>query len=158
RADLIKAEDAKVVALRELQEMVGYAPAHLAALKPGFRPQPLAPGAESDWLAMAMRHNPSIRSAEQNMHVSDHEIDRAFGGHLPTLDLVVARRNVDAETISTRNQSSNTTSVGIELVLPIYSGGRVSAQVEQARHNHEKAQQELAASREEIAVEVARQY
>src|SRR5690606_36768007 len=100
---------------------------------------------------------PSIRSAEQNMHVSDHEIDRSFGGQLPTLDLVVARRDVDAETITTRNQTSNTTTVGIELVLPIYSGGRVSAQVEQSRHNHEKAQQELAASCEEIAVEVARQ-
>jgi protease secretion system outer membrane protein len=158
RADLIKAEDARIVALRELQEMIGYTPVRLTALKRNFRPQPLVPQAEASWLAMAMADNPEIRSAMQDLRVSDHEIDRAFGGHLPTLDLVVARRDVDAETISTRDQSSNTTDFGFELVLPIYSGGRVSAQVEQARYNRERAEQELAATRERVAVEVARQY
>src|SRR5690606_32367947 len=110
-------------------------PGRLTPLQRNFRPRPLVPPTEADWLRMAMAGNPEIRSAEQNLRVLDHEIDRTFGGHLPTLDLVVARRNVDAETISTRDQSSNTTSIGVQLTLPIYSGGLVTAQVEQARHN-----------------------
>lgn len=158
RADLIRAEDGRIVARRELQEMVGHAPARLATLKRNFEPQPLVPASEAEWLAIAMTGNPEIRSAAQNLRVASHEIDRTAGGHLPALNLVAARRNVDAETISTRDQSSNTTAIGIEVSLPIYAGGLVSAQVRQARHNHERSAQELAAARERVAVEVTRQY
>lgn len=158
RADLIKAEDALIVAQRELQEMLGKAPLQLTALKRNFEPQPLVPATEGNWLTMAMANNAEIRSGEESLRVSDQEIDRTFGGHLPTLDVVAARRKVDAETISTRNQSSTTTSIGIQLGLPIFSGGLVSAQVKQARHNRDRAAQELAAARERVAVEVTRQY
>ncbi|HWL28468.1 MAG TPA: TolC family outer membrane protein [Burkholderiaceae bacterium] len=158
RADVIQAEDALIVARRELQEMLGYTPVELTALKPGFKPQPLAPATEEDWLALALANNAEIRSGQENLRVADQEIDRTFGGHLPTLDLVAARRKVDAETISTRDQSSLTTSIGIQVALPIYTGGRVSAQVRQARHNRDRAVQELAATRERVAVEVTRQF
>lgn len=158
RADVIKAEDAFIVAQRELQEMLGHAPSRIVTLKRNFVPQPLVPATEESWLTMAMKNNAEIRSAEQSLRVSEQEIDRTFGGHLPTLDLVVARRKVDAETISTRDQSSTTTSIGIQVALPIYSGGLVSAEVTQARHNYERASQELAATRTRVAVEVTRQY
>ena len=158
RAELIQAEDERVIARRELQEVIGHAPMALAMLKRKFVPYPLTPKGEAQWLAMALANNPEIRAAQQTVRVADHEIDRTFGGHLPSLELVAARRNVDAETISTRLQSSNTTSIGFELSLPIYSGGLVSAQVEQARHMHESQAQTLAATRERVAVEVARQY
>lgn len=158
RADVIKAEDEFIVAQRELQEMLGQAPSQLTGLKRDFIPQPLAPTTEESWLLMAMSNNSEIRAAEQNLRISDQEIDRTFGGHLPTLDLVAARRKVHAETLSTRDQSSTTTSIGIQLALPVYSGGLVSAQVKQARHNRERAVQELAATRERVAVEVTRQF
>lgn len=158
RAELIQAEDELLVAQRELQEMLGQAPLQLTALRADFVTQPLNPPTQDSWLSMAMKNNAEILAAQQNLRISDQEIDRTFGGHLPTLDLVAARRNVDAETISTRDQSSNTTSIGVQLAVPIYSGGLVSAQVRQARHNHDRALQELAAIRERIAVEVTRQY
>lgn len=158
RADLIKAQDALIVARRELQEMIGYSPLLLTTLKRNFKPQALVPATEANWLSMAMAGNAEIRSAEQSLRVSDHEIDRTFGGHLPTLDLIAARRVVDAETISTRDQSSHTTAIGIQLSLPIYTGGLVSAQVRQARHSHEQAIQEFAATRERVGVEVTRHY
>lgn len=158
RADLIKAEDGLIVAQRELQEMLGYLPVQLSALKRNFTPQPLVPATEDDWLALAIQNNAEIRSGQENLRISNQEIDRTFGGHLPTLDIVAARRKVAAETISTRDQSSISTSIGIQLALPIFSGGLVSAQVKQARHNHERAAQELAATRERVAVEVTRQY
>src|SRR5690606_29700081 len=102
--------------------------------------------------------NAEIRSGEQGLRVADAEIDRSFSGHLPSVDLVAARRVVERESISTRNQESATTSVGVQVNLPIFSGGLTSAQVDQARHNRDKANSELAATRERIAVEVTRQY
>lgn len=158
RAELIRRQDALVVARRELQEMVGASPDRLVALNSRFSLRPLNPPALSDWMAMAMAGNAEIRSAEEGLRVAGYEIDRNFGGHLPSVDLVASRRVVERETISTRNQESATTSVGVQVNLPIFSGGLTSAQVDQARHNRDKANSELAATRERIAVEVTRQY
>jgi len=71
---------------------------------------------------------------------------------------VAARRKVEGETVSTRDQHSTSTSVGFQLALPIYSGGLTSAQVKQAGHYRDQSAQELAATREQVAVEVTRQY
>ncbi|RTZ43170.1 channel protein TolC [Candidimonas sp. SYP-B2681] len=158
RADLIKAEDALVVARRELQEMVGSAPLRISMLKRDFKPGVLIPATQEDWLVAAMAGNSEIRSGQEGVRISDQEVDRTFGGHLPTLDIVAARRVVSGETISTRDQDSSTNSFGIQVALPIFSGGLTSAQVGQARHNRDRASQELAATRERVAVEVTRQY
>lgn len=158
RADLIAAEDALLVAQRELQEMVGGVPLQLSAVKPDFQPQPLTPPTLADWLATAMAGNADIRAGEQGVRIAEREIDRTFGGHLPTLDVVASRRIASNETISTRNQDSATTSIGIQANLAIFSGGLTSAQVSQARHNRDRAVQELAATRERVSVEVTKQY
>ncbi|NYT58703.1 TolC family outer membrane protein [Alcaligenaceae bacterium] len=158
RADVIQAQDRLLVARRELQEMIGSAPVVLTTLKDDFKPQPLTPGALSDWQAMAMAGNAEVRTSEQGLRISTEEIDRTFGGHLPTLDIVASRRDVTSETLSTRNQDSNTTNLGIQVTVPLFSGGLTSAQVKQARHNRDRAAEELAATRERIAVEVTRHY
>ena len=158
RAELIQRQDALVVARRELQEMVGVAPDNLVGLTSKFKLLPLNPPAQAEWMAMAMAGNAEIRSGLENVRIAEAEIDRNFGGHLPSVDLVAARRVVESETISTRNQDSATTSVGVQVNLSIFSGGQTSALVDQSRHNRDRAQAELAATRERIAVEVTRQY
>lgn len=158
RAELIQRKDALIVARRELQEMVGVSPSRLVGLTPEFRARPLDPPALSDWMAMAMKSNSEIRSGEESLRVAGLEVDRSFGGHLPSVDVVASRRLVEGETLSTRNQDSATNSVGVQVRLSVFSGGATSAQVDQARHNRDRASAELAATRERIAVEVTRQY
>ena len=158
RAELIQRRDALVVARRELQEMVGTSPVSLATLTPKFTLRTLSPATLSDWMELAMRNNAEIRTGEESVRIAEREIDRTFGGHLPSADLVASRRVVERETISTRNQDSATTSVGVQISVPIFSGGLTSAQVDQSRHNRDRARSELAATRERVAVEVTRQY
>jgi len=158
RAELIQRQDALVVARRELQEMVGVSPDRLVGLTPKFPILPLNPPTLADWVAMAMAGNSEIRTGEEGLRIAEAEIDRSFGGHLPSVDLVAARRVVENESISTRNQKSATNSIGVQVSLPVFSGGLTSAQVDQARHNRDRARSELAATRERVAVEVTRQY
>src|SRR5690606_11938955 len=158
RAELIQRQDALVVARRELQEMVGVSPDRLVGLTPKFPLLPLNPPTLADWLALAMAGNSEIRSGEEGVRVAEAEIQRSFGGHLPSVDLVASRRVVERESISTRNQESATNSVGVQVNLSVFSGGLTSAQVDQARHNRDRARAELAATRERVSVEVTRQY
>src|SRR5690606_17855914 len=92
RADLIQRQDALIVARRELQEMVGMSPERLVGLTPKFPILPLNPPTLADWLAMAMAGNSEIRTGEEGLRVAEAEIDRSFGGHLPSVDLVASRR------------------------------------------------------------------
>lgn len=158
RADVIQAEDGLVVARRELQEMVGSVPVELTTLSPNFKPTPLQPATQAEWLAIALKANGEVRAGEEGVRITTREIDRAFGGHLPTVDVVASRRDVSNETISTRDQDSDTKSIGVQVNLPVFSGGYTSAQVSQARHNRDRASEELSATRERISVEVTRQY
>src|SRR5690606_12599617 len=63
RADLIAAEDDLVVALRELEALLGDAPTHIAGLLDDFPLPSLVPATLNDWLDSAMAHNEDVQWA-----------------------------------------------------------------------------------------------
>ena len=79
------------------------------------------------------------------------EIERVRAGHLPTLNLVgnAGVSNSGLSTTATLNSASDTTNlnIGLQLAIPLYSGGNVSSLVRQAVANREKAQQDLESAR-----------
>lgn len=158
QARLLLAQDHLLIARRELQEMVGTSPQQVYGLKEIIVPEPLQPSYLEAWLDQAMERNAQIRVATQDVQVNALEIQRAFSGHLPSVQLIGSLRKTEGETLSTRSQTASTRSVGVQLNVPVYSGGRTQAQVNQAQHNRDRSQFEKAAIQEQIAVEVTRQY
>lgn len=159
RADLIEAEDALLVARRALQEMLGQVPDEVASLNDNHFPTPpLTPSAMSDWISKAEADNPVVHARQRALDVADQEVSRAYGDHLPTLDLVLSYNASDSESVSTRNQRNRYGLVGLQLNIPIYSGGRASAQARQAVANRNKASEELYATREEVISNTTRQF
>jgi protease secretion system outer membrane protein len=61
-------------------------------------------------------------------------------------------------TVSTINQNTNTTAIGVQLMIPIFSGGEVSARSSQSRANLEKAQAEYDATLNRVTLELRKQY
>lgn len=158
RADLIQARDALVVARRELQEMTGAPVLAIHDLAPDFRPRPLDPPALEAWLARAQAANADVQAGQQSLRVADREVDKAFGGHLPTVGGVAYRSVNQSDSISTLNQESYLTAAGVQISVPIFSGGQTQAQVRQARHNRDQTGHQLEATREKVAVDTTRQY
>lgn len=158
QARLLAAQDGLVIARRELQEMIGFNPSQVYGLKEDLDLDPLQPSYLEAWLERAMQRNAQIRAAAHDVQVSALEIQRTFSGHLPTIHVMGNVRKVEGETLSTRNQEASTRSIGVQLNVPLFSGGRTQAQVNQAKYNHERSQFEKAALEEQIAVEVTRQY
>lgn len=154
----LSAQDNLTVARRELQEMIGIAPQQLLGLKDNITPTELSPADLDTWMQMALQRNAQIRAATEGVRVSSLEIQRAFSGHLPSVNLTGSVRKTTAESISTRNQESSTRAVGVSIQVPIFAGGATQAQVRQAQHGRDRTQYQLEATREQIAVEVTRQY
>ena len=85
------------------------------------------------------------------------EIQRA--GHYPTLDLTAARTHSSSSGSATNNIGSdiNSTTIGLQLAIPIYAGGAVDSRVRQAIANHDKSKADLEIQKR-TAAQNARQF
>lgn len=158
-ADLIEAEDALLVARRALQEMLGQMPDEVASLNDNrFPTPPLEPSTMAAWVSKAEADNPVVHARQRALDVADQEVSRTYGDHLPTLDLVLSYNANDSDSVSTRNQRNRYGQAGLQLNIPIFTGGRVSAQARQAVANRNKASEELYATREEVISNTTREF
>ncbi|WP_158238219.1 TolC family outer membrane protein [Pollutimonas nitritireducens] len=157
RADVIAADDRLRVAARELQALVGAPVSTVAGLSRDFPLLPLIPASLQQWLERAA-NNADVRSAQEAVRVADAEVDRAASRYFPTMDLVASYGKADSENLSTLSQRSNTFIVGIQVNIPIFTGGYNTANVSRAHLDRRRLQQELDATRERVQATITRQY
>ena len=158
RAGRAEALDRVAVTMRVLEGITGTPMRDLWVLRPDFIPTGIAPSQLDEWSALALEHNPEIRSRRKVVELSDLEVERARAGHYPQLDLVARGLKAENDTLSTLNQKSSINSVGVQLNIPLYAGGRVNALTGQAVANRGRSQAELDLAVNEVMVEVKRQF
>ena len=149
-AELIEAQDNLINARRKLEEYIGETPESLTTLQPGFITPPLLPANLQEWLIKAQADSPLIHARRYSSDLADEEVKRAKSGHWPTLDFVAGYTAGDSQSISELNQRNRYGSIGLEVNIPLYSGGGVSALTRQASANSAKANDELDATRQEV--------
>lgn len=156
RADEILAATNLDNAIEALQEITLNAVVPLARLKakiPLVSPQPDSLEA---WTKTALQNNPGIQSAIYDVAIARKQIKLADAGDSPAVDLVgsygLARSNSDFGT------DSNNGLVGLQLSLPLYTGGGVAASTRQARFQYEAAQEVLEQQRRAIQTQVRNAY
>ncbi|MCO7613923.1 TolC family outer membrane protein [Pseudomonas chlororaphis] len=158
QAELIESQDHVTVARRLLQEYLGQPPEELATLQDSFPTPPLQPDNLHEWIIRAGTDSPSIRARRLNVNTADEEVAKAKAGHWPTVDLVLGYTAADSETLSTQNQRNRYTSAGLEMNIPLYSGGYVSARARQSVATRDQAEEDLNATREEIISATTREF
>lgn len=143
-----------------LEQLTGQTPTALTPLKrdvPLPRPQP--PDIQS-WLDAAKDNNLNVHASRAALEVTRREIDRNRAGHYPTLDLTASHGDnySSGSLTSPANVSSDvsSTQVGVQLTVPLFASGAVSARVTEAIAARDKAQAELAVA-ERNAIQTARQ-
>jgi outer membrane protein, type I secretion system len=119
---------------------------------------PPQPTKLEDWLARAEENNPGIKSLLAELEVARQEVKKASAGHLPTLDLFAQKTIANSDSEVSINQYYDTSRVGVQLSIPLYSGGYVDSTQRQASANVDQAQQKLNASRRELGLKVRKQF
>lgn len=157
RAELIVAQDRALNARVALQAIVGESVNKLERLAPEGAVA-LVQGTLDDWRSKAFDINPEVESLKQTLEAARQEVRRVDAGHYPRLALLLSIGSSESDTTSTYRQSSRTITVGVQLNVPIFAGGSVSAQARQAVAQHMKAQAALNARVAELEVELHRQY
>jgi outer membrane protein len=110
------------------------------------------PSSEDRWVDMALQQNLSLVSSRLAADIARENVSAARGGHFPTLDLVASRykNSVGGDYINANGSPYGTTSldqyqnvIGIQISVPIYTGGMVSSQVRQAVYQHRAAKERV---------------
>ena len=138
--------DNRVTALRAI---IGRYPKELKKLGAGLVPVLPEPNVADYWVDRALKENLSVRIAESNFEIARLEVDRARGGHYPTIDLVgsYTAQGSNAAVSSSVASDQRTGTIGLQLNVPIYQGGFVDSRVREAIALQEKNRQDLEAAR-----------
>lgn len=158
KAQLIDSQDQLDTARRALQSITGLSP---DSFKP-FRGNFTDPGRETlsldSWLQTAGARNPLLAVRRHSVESAKQEVARNQAGHFPRLDFVASFSRSSSDSINTINQEVNTRSGGIQLTIPIYSGGYVSTATDKAIAALKKSEAELDSELSNVQLEVRRQY
>ncbi len=130
-------------ARENLREIIGRDPMALAELKEEVPLLPPEPQDINQWVETAQQQNLPLLASEAAARAAREEVSRRKAGHYPTLDLVANHAysdNMEATPVGTERTD---TTVGVQLNLPLYSGGLTTAQTREARALYTQAQEAL---------------
>jgi len=156
RVRALEAEDQVLLARRQLQKLTGQPLNASPRLPSDFRPTPLPHEGLFAWLDLAARQNLGLKARQQSVEVTSIGVQRNRAAHLPRLDLVASVSQSENESVSNIGQATTQRAIGVQLNIPLYSGGGVEASVRQALADKARAEEELRMERENLEVEVQR--
>ncbi len=155
RAQMLAAENELEARWAELEKLTGQSGGALSSLKPDV----ILPGAEPNdlqvWLAAARSGYLAVQIQQAALLAAERELSKNRAAHLPTLDLTATLDHAVAtgSVTSPVDQASDVRSgqVGMQLNLPIYSGGETQSRIREAQANRKKAIAELETARRQAA-------
>ncbi|MEW7977455.1 MAG: TolC family outer membrane protein [Candidatus Sedimenticola endophacoides] len=158
RADLIQAENDIDNAREALREIVGDGDGvgeldRVRETLPLDTPQPQD---IDQWSDSAQQTNLALQAAVYSADIARKNVDLQRAGHYPTLDLVGSHALARSDSAS--GTDADTTSIGLQLSLPLYSGGAVSSKVRQAMLELDAAQGSLDQERRSVNRQVRDAY
>lgn len=118
----------------------------------------LQPAVLQDWIDRAELESPQLLSLKAQAEAAREEVQKSSSGHYPTLDAVAQWSRSESENILNVQSRYTNAVLGLQLTVPIYSGGHVSSSVRQALAIQEHAEQALEAGRRDLGVRVYREF
>lgn len=118
-----------------------------------------APASELDaWIERAEAANPELQSLAASVAAAESDLSKQRAGHLPTLDLVAQKTDAQSDNPTSSSSGYDNTMIGLQLNIPLYSGGYTSAASERARASLERYRQDHEAKRLDIGVRVRHEF
>jgi len=157
RANTILAGNALNDAREALAEITGQPSTGLKGLPDGFQPKAGSTRDTEEWVQDALNNNPTVKARELALAAAEDDIASAKAAHLPTLDGTISygKSELLSGTAQTFQPSdSNSTSIGLQLRVPIFSGFATQSRVRQAVATRDIAADQLEQSKRAITRQV----
>jgi outer membrane protein len=150
-ADALGARNAVDVRRKELERIVGpLAEPETGKAVAAFPTAPPEPDVLMQWLTAARERNLTVLAQELQRTIAKYQVDQQRAGHYPSATLVGSYSASARPSFNTNDQQSYV--VGVQVSMPLYEGGRVSAQTRQAAATLEKLRHETESARRDAEV------
>lgn len=139
-----------------LADATGMDAGALRLMSPGARPVAADTGALAAWLADAAARNPRLRMRIAAVEVARQEAAKSRGALSPSVDLVaqVGREHLSGSgDYGSAGNASGNRMIGVQLSVPLYSGGMREARQQEAQHAVDKARALADRARQQVAQE-----
>lgn len=136
------------LALKNLETLTGTSIDAVKSLDEKFPVTMPQPNNIQEWVEMALQNNKSLLAASHNETAAMNEYEARRAQHYPTLQLVGSYHKTETDAMTTisgnsfETPDSETTSVALQLDIPLYTGGQTSSLRRQAKSLYYKAQDE----------------
>jgi outer membrane protein len=141
-ADRLVADGLLGIAFEALEVLTGQSYTSLSPLHNEFPVQPPQPAVREEWVEMALENNARLKVTSFAADSAEAGAKAAKSAHLPTLSgsLNYGHSEQDLEDLTIEDQDAAT--VRLDLSIPLYSGGRVSATRRQAYNQYLSAREQ----------------
>lgn len=157
-AELLSAVQALKIKKREIQSITGNLPGGLKPLsaKISFEEMDNLP---EQWIEIAHENSMAIQIKNEEVAIAEKEIDIRKGEHYPTLSATAARRRAwepyGGYSFGSRNYADT---IGVEVEIPIFSGGLTSSRVREATLLKRKVEEESEYVKRDVELQVRKAY
>lgn len=107
---------------------------------------PLAMPSPADieqWVKTAKANNKQLIASQHAIQSAQTAIDIQRAAKQPVVDLVARQTGSNSESKSDLDPQNYGASVGVQLSMPLYTGGGISSKIREAQHNFRQAQQQF---------------
>ena len=111
-----------------------------------------------EWTLKAEKNSPEMKAMQARLDAARREVSKSQAGHLPTLDAIAQWSNSGSENITRINSRYENKSIGLQLNVPLYSGGYVTSTIRQAVAEQTRAEESMEALRRDLSVRVHKEY
>lgn len=162
RYDLVVAQEIAAannleIKKRTLQQLVNADIKELNTLGQGFKLESPNPADAQKWVTDAQQGNYQVVMAQAAEALAEQEVAKNRGGHLPTLDAVGNYSNSAGCSFNGCGDTKST-SVGLQLNMPLFAGGATQSKWREAAANHDKAKQDLENARRNVELQTRQAY
>jgi outer membrane protein len=149
RTDLIEAENEAALSREELSVLTGSYVGDVLPIHEDFK-LPSLENSVDYWVELSMDNNPLLSSKREAVLVAQETIQQEKGGHYPTFDLIFSAQRSDVGYDNQTSPQRDTEYIGVDINLPLFSGGSTSARVREAWSQYYLAREEEEAARREV--------
>ncbi|MCE2679381.1 MAG: TolC family outer membrane protein [Burkholderiales bacterium] len=139
-----------------LENLIGGPAPELSPLQAGTALKKPSPEVQATWVDAATGNNLTVQSVRLLTEVSRREVSKARAGHLPTLDLVLAKNETSGSRFGPTVSSTASESATLQLNVPLFAGGGTQARVRETLNLQNKTMADLESAKR-TAAQTARQ-
>lgn len=153
KSQTIAAQNQLNDAREALTQITGKPTGDLKKLRDDLPMQPPAPADQDSWVKQALQTNPNLLAQKSNVETAQHNISAARAAHLPTLSAGVSYgkgAGWSDGNVTGRYRDPASTTIGLTLNVPIFSGGATQSRVRQSIYQRDAATDAMESQRRQV--------